>query len=312
MGIAELYLSRSSLLFGGVEVPLERAEAVIVGVPFDYTSSYRPGSRFAPRAIREAAANIEFYSLRANLDVENIGISDLGDIAVSSQPLETLQRIEQVTRELLENMQDKLLIVLGGEHTITLGVAKALAATREQPLCLIVFDAHLDLRQEYMGEKYSHASVMRRVVEQVTSNIFYIGARAFTSEEFSYMRSHGLQMVTPQQARLLGLAEIVRRIRNWAKSSECKTLYISFDIDAYDPAYAPGAANPEPDGLETWLALELLHRIIIEVPATIAVFDLVEVSPPYDCSWITSILAAKTVVEAIAANHVARRAARQP
>jgi agmatinase len=298
MGLASLYLSRAPLYFGGEDVEPEKAEAILVGVPFDYTSTYRPGSRFAPRAIREAAANIEFFSLRSNidLDAESVYISDLGDVAVSSRVDETLRRIETVISELATTWPSKLLVMLGGEHTVTLGAIRGLIRANLKP-CIIVFDAHLDLRNEYLGEKYSHASVLRRVSELLGPSIAYIGARALTREELEYAKSAGLPIITSREVRFLGVSEVARRVVSWLRSLSCNYIYLSLDMDVIDPAYAPGVGNPEPEGLEPWLLLDIIYKIFTLYNKPPGMVDVVEVSPPHDCSGITSVLAAKIVVE---------------
>ncbi|HID41440.1 MAG TPA: agmatinase, partial [Pyrodictium sp.] len=137
MGLADLYVSRALLYFGGVEAEPERAALLVLGAPYDATSSYRPGSRLAPRAIREAAASIEFYSLRAGIDLEDYKVADLGDVVLPVSPQEATRRLEVVVTDLIDRYPEKLMVVLGGEHSITLGVFKALAKRVKEP-CLLV------------------------------------------------------------------------------------------------------------------------------------------------------------------------------
>ncbi len=300
MSLAELYIDESVPVFGGgPRRRPEESDVLILGVPFDSTSTYRPGSRFAPRAIREAAANIEFYSLRSRVDVEMVKISDVGDVAVSLDVEETLHRVREVVSHLLG--YGKPVIILGGEHTITLGGVQALVAARGKP-CVLVFDAHLDLRDTYMGLRVCHATVMRRVVELVGhNNIYYVGVRAVSSEEIEYAERRGVKMITPHQLRMMGVREAVHRILNWLARSECTSLYVSVDMDVYDPSQAPGVANPEPEGLEAWCVLDILASVVRTSAKTPTIIDVVEASPPYDLAGVTSVLAAKTVVEAVAA-----------
>ncbi|KSW12679.1 hypothetical protein CF15_02980 [Pyrodictium occultum] len=283
---------------------------LVIGIPYDATSSYRPGSRFAPRTVREAAANIEFYSLRAGLDLEAYRVADLGDIVLPVRPQEAVKRIEAVVAEVLGRYPGKLVALIGGEHSITLGSFSAVARVEEEP-CLLVADAHFDLRDEYMEEKYSHASVMRRIAEAYGSErLFYIGVRAFAGEEVEYAREKHIEYVTSHSVRLLGVREVVARAARWIRRVGCKTLYVSVDMDGYDPAYAPGVANPEPEGLEPWMLLDILFKVVAESGARLRVVDVVEVSPPYDYSGITSILAAKTLLELFAAYQVQKSGAR--
>jgi len=300
MGIAELYLNRASMVFGGAEVPPSKAIALIVGIPYDFTSSYRPGSRFGPQAIRVAAANIEFYSLRASRDVDDYGISDLGDIILPINPQDALRRIEEVVYEIMASHRDKLLLSLGGEHTVT--IATYAASKRiNNSACLLVFDAHFDLRDHYMEDPYSHACVLRRIVEKYgPSSVMVIGVRAFSREELEYARRKGVEYVTPLDVRLLGVRGVINKVHHWLDRNNCNNLYVSIDMDVFDPAYAPGVGNPEPEGLAPWQLYDILYKAVLESGTDILAADVVEVSPPHDCNGITSILAAKTAVELIA------------
>ncbi|BEP18195.1 agmatinase [Pyrofollis japonicus] len=301
MGLADLYLTRGSMVFGGVEAKPEDSIALIVGIPYDATSSFRPGSRFAPQAIRNAATNIEFYSLRAMIDVDDYRIGDLGDIYLPLNPRDALRRIEDVAYELAEQYSgDKLLVFLGGEHTITIATFGAIKR-KYSDTCFLVFDAHFDLRNQYMEDPFSHACVLRRIVEKYGSDkVFVVGVRAFTREEIEYANSAGIRYLTSHSIRLLGLREAIDRIKRWLRTAECSTVYVSIDMDVFDPAYAPGVGNPEPEGLEPWQVFDILFKSIKESNAKIIAADIVEVSPPHDCSGITSILAARTAVELIA------------
>ncbi len=284
----ELYVDATSRVFGCFN-PKPNTPFILVGAPLDVTASYRPGTRFAPASIRQAACNIEFYSLRSGLDFEDIGVRDLGDIAISPGVVEdNLERIAKVSHEIIEN--GRRLILLGGEHLVAYGVMRGLL--RFKP-CLLYLDAHFDLRNEYLGLKLSHASTLRRIVELLGPNrVFVVGVRAFTKNELEYAIKHGIRHVTPIQLRLLGLREIARRIKSWMNT--CETLYLSVDMDVFDPAYAPGVSNPEADGVDPSSILDLLYMVLDK---RLIGFDVVEVSPPHDVSDITSILAAKIVVE---------------
>ncbi len=300
MGMASLYLSKAGMVFGGSEVPPSKAVALIVGIPYDFTSSYRPGSRFGPQAIRTAAANIEFYSLRASRDVDDYGVSDLGDIILPISPRDALRRIEEVIYEIMASHKDKLLLALGGEHTITIATYAASKRVNNN-VCLLVFDAHLDLRDQYMEDPLSHACVLRRIVERYgPSNVMVVGVRAFSREELEYARRMGIEYVTPIDLRLIGVRGVVTKVHRWIERSNCSSLYTSIDMDVFDPAYAPGVGNPEPEGLAPWQLYDILYKAVLEPGIDILAADIVEVSPPHDCNGITSILAAKTAVELIA------------
>ncbi|QGA54765.1 agmatinase [Sulfolobus sp. E5-1-F] len=283
-----LYLNENSRKFAGFNK--EKSPFVIIGIPMDITSSYRPGSRFAPSSIREAAQYIEFYSIRNDVDMGEIGFNDVGDIILHpSNVEENLSRISSVINYFQEN--GKITISIGGEHTITAGVIKGM---KKEGLCLVSFDAHLDLRDEYMGYRYDHACVMRRISEYGVK-IIEVGTRAVSKEEIEYARQRGILFFTPQQVKLLGIKETARRIIT--STQECKSLYISVDMDGIDPAYAPGVATPEPDGLDPSTLLDIINLI---ADKRVIGFDVVEVSPSYDTSGITSVLASRIILETAA------------
>ncbi len=188
MSYRELFVSPSPV-FSGIQRTFEEAKYVILGAPLDVTSTYRSGARFAPLAIREASLNIETYSFRTNMDVEDLKIHDLGDLHIAGEVDETLKRLELVTKDLLD--AKKMPVVIGGEHTITLGVMRSLGETT----ALVSFDAHLDLRNEYMGLTTSHTTFMRRIKEQINpQKILEIGTRAVCKEELDYAKKSGTQV----------------------------------------------------------------------------------------------------------------------
>lgn len=158
----ELFVSQSNV-FGGFQKPFEKADYIVFGVPFDVTSTYRTGARFGPNAIRQASLNIETYSFRTSIDVEDLKLHDLGDLHVSTDTAKTLEKIELVAKDLLEI--GKIPVTIGGEHTITLGCIKGLGR-KAQKTAILSFDAHLDLRNEFMDLKLSHTTFLRRINEQ--------------------------------------------------------------------------------------------------------------------------------------------------
>jgi len=276
--------------FSGYQKPFDKAEYTILGVPFDYTSTYRTGARFAPTAIREASLNIETYSFRTGLDLEEIKIHDLGNLDVSANVDETLKRLEIVTRELLE--AKKTPIFIGGEHTIALGIVKTLKNTEK--LVIISFDAHLDLRNEYLGLKTSHTTFMRRINEKIKpQKIIEIGTRAVCQEEIEYAEKRGINYITSLEIQREGLEKTKEKLGRLLEGVE--NIYLSIDLDVLDPAYAPAVQNPEPEGIDPYT----LHELIAEIcKKSIIAFDLVEVTPNYD-EGITAIQAAKTIFETI-------------
>ncbi len=295
MSYRELYVSPTAV-FSGYQKTFTEASYVVLGVPFDITSTYRTGARFAPTAIREASLNIETYSLRSKMDIEDINLHDLGDLHVTSDTQETLKRLEQVTKELLA--ENKIPTIIGGEHTITLGATR----TIDKPFAVLDFDAHLDLRDEYMNLKTSHTTFMRRINEQAKpSRIIEIGTRAVCKEELDYAKKADINFITTQQIREEGVEKAARKIDKLL--GNIRKIYMTIDMDVLDPAFVPAVQNPEPDGLCSHMFYDLLVAVVDE---RIAAFDVVEVAPPYD-NGVTSIQAARTAFEILSAIEKARK-----
>ena len=287
MSFIELYTSRS-LAFGGLERDFGEADYVVSGVPFDVTSTYRSGSRFAPKAIREASLNIETYSFRSGTDFEEVKLHDLGDLDVSGDVKETLRRLELVTGEVFR--AGKMPILIGGEHTITLGAIRGFG----KDVAVLSFDAHLDLRHEYMGRRLGHATFMRRIAEEKNvSRTIEVGTRAVCQEEIKFVRKSGIRFFTSDQIIENGVKEVSGEIRGLLK--ECEGVYLSLDMDVLDPAFAPGVQNPEPDGLSTRMLLNLICEVCSD---RVAALDVTEVTPPYD-TGVTAVQAAKAIIEAV-------------
>jgi len=288
MSYRELFVSIPNV-FSGYQKPFENADYVVFGVPFDWTSTYRSGARFAPQAIREASLNIETYSFRTGLDLEELRIHDLGDLHVSSETEETLRRVGLVVKELLE--AEKTPVLLGGEHTVTLGAVRALSGE----FSVISFDAHLDLRDEYMERRVSHTTFMRRLHEQFhPRRIVELGTRAVCKEELEYAsQNDDISFITSHEIMRSEVKVVARRVRELLTESD--RVYLTIDMDVLDPAYAPAVQNPEPEGLDTQTLLELLHGICDE---RVVAFDLVEVTPHYDMG-VTALQASKILFESL-------------
>jgi agmatinase len=281
-----LFLNENSRTFAGFNRPA--SPFVIVGLPIDTTSSFRPGSRFAPSVIRDTAQYIEFYSIRSGVDMGEIGFNDVGDVILHpSNNEENVRRISEVVSYFAE--KGKVVVGIGGEHTVTIGTTRGI-----RPDCLVSVDAHLDLRDDYMGYKYDHACVMRRISEDGVK-IIEIGTRAVSREEIEYANERRISYFTPKQVKLLGVREVAQKIVTTLK--ECNKVYITYDMDGFDPSYAPGVATPEPEGLDPTTVLDIMSLVIDK---RVVGFDVVEVSPPFDPSGITSVLAAKLILETAA------------
>ena len=295
MSYSELFVSPSPV-FMGKQQTFEEAEYVILGVPFDVTSTYRSGARFTPLAIREASLNIEGYSFRTSNDAEGLKIHDLGDLHVVGDVELTLGRLALVAQDLFE--AKKVPVFIGGEHTITLGVTRSLG----EDVALVSFDAHLDLRDDYLGLSVSHTTFMRRIKEQVNpSKILEIGTRAVCKEELDYARESGIEFLTARQIREDGIEKTIETIGDIL--TDCEKIYLTIDLDVLDPAFAPAVQNPEPEGLDTPTLLDLLEPVCDN---RIIGFDLVEVAPHYD-RGVTAIQAAKTIFEVLCCLERARK-----
>jgi len=290
MSYHELFVSQSNV-FSGLQKSFEKADYIILGVPFDATSTYRTGARFGPNAIRQASLNIETYSFRTGIDIEDLQLHDLGDLHISTDTKKTLERLKLVIKDILET--GKTPVTIGGEHTITLGILKGLGK-KASKTAVVSFDAHLDLRNEFLGLKLSHTTFMRRINEQVKpAKIILVGTRAVCKEELNYAKNVGIKFFTAQQIRNEGIKQIVKRLKEELANYE--NLYLSIDMDVFDPAYAPAVQNPEPEGLETHDLLDILcntcdNRVIG--------FDVSEIAPNFD-QGVSAIQAAKMIMETL-------------
>jgi agmatinase len=285
----ELHVSRSRI-FSGLGKSFDEAEFVVFGVPFDKTSTYRAGSKFAPSAIREASLNIETYSFRSKLDLEDASICDIGDLHVVDSVDETLRRLSAVEGEILK--ESKIPIAIGGEHTISFGTIRSFP----RDVGIVCFDAHADMRDEYMGEKLMHATFLRRIIEDVGSDrIVHVGLRAVCREELAFIEKNHVRHFSMQELRDHDQEEGALSIRRAV--SEFEKLYVTIDMDAFDPGFAPGVGNPEPDGMWPDLFFTILTGLCDE---RVAGLDLVELSPNCD-NGVTAPLAAKVLFEAICA-----------
>jgi agmatinase len=295
----ELYVSQSNV-FSGFDKPFEKADYLVLGVPFDVTSTYRTGARFMPTAVRQASLNIETYSFRTGLDVEDLRVHDLGDLHVSTDTETTLERLALAIKSLVE--ADKIPVSIGGEHTITLGIARGLGH-KAKKTAIVSFDAHLDLRDEFMDLKLSHTTFMRRLNESVRpAAVFELGTRAVCKEELAYAKKAGIEFFTAQQIRKEGTQQIVGQLRK--KLADYDSLYVSVDMDFLDPAYVPAVQNPETDGLDPPCLLDILSAICDK---RVAGFDVLEIAPSYD-QGISAIAAAKVIFEILCSIEKSRKA----
>jgi agmatinase len=272
-------LQFTSRTFLAAESSYAESPTVIVGCPLDITSSFRPGTRFGPQAIRDVSWGLETYSPRLDRDLEELKICDVGDISLPQGNLEgALETIQGCLAAIVGDK--KFPILLGGEHLISLPVVKELVRHHGN-LVVIQLDAHADFRQEYLGDPLSHATVMRRIADILGGkNIFQLGIRSGTREEMHAARELG---------SLVEMEEALRRAAG-------RPVYLTVDLDILDPAIAPGVGAPEPGGLTFDECLALISHLS---SLRVVGFDLVELSPPHDPSQQSAMAAAKLVRELI-------------
>lgn len=275
--------------FGGFDEPYERANVVFVGVPLDVTSSYRSGYRFGPARIREASANLETYLMAAGLDVfEQLNISDLGDLEITPTDLKaTGERILRTVQRIKGD--EKMPVLLGGEHTLTYFALQAF-----DDVFVVQLDAHRDLRDEYLGDKICHATVMRRVLDRLPpERLVQIGVRSCSKEEADFAREAKILAYSSEQV-IDDARRIISEVRKLVGKAR---VYLTIDLDVLDPAFAPGVATPEPGGPST---VEI-SRLIRELgKLNIWAFDVVELVPPHD-NGTAAFAAAKIIYELLAA-----------
>jgi len=288
MSYLDLFASQTNV-FSGVQKTFDKAKYVVFGVPFDATSTYRNGAKFAPQAIRQASLNIETYSFRTGIDVEDLAVHDAGDLDASMEAAKTVDMMRVVANEVLAS--GKTPVALGGEHTIALGMAKGLAHSAGKT-AIVSFDAHLDLRCEFMGSSLSHTTFMQLVSEEVKpAKIVEVGTRAACKEELEYAKKKGIKFFTAQEILKQGSLLVGEQLKE--KLLPFDNLYLTIDLDVLDPAYAPAVQNPEPEGLSTTQLIDLATSLCDK--RTLG-FDLVEVSPIFD-HGNTAIAAAKVIFE---------------
>ncbi|MDP2841651.1 MAG: agmatinase [Candidatus Methanoperedens sp.] len=279
-----------NILFADANSDYKKARYVICGVPFDGTSSFRTGSRLAPQEMRAASYNFETYSSFFDIDLIDVQIHDAGDLEVASTIDETLEMISHSAEKYIRD--EKLPIMLGGEHSLTFPFVNA-CKNKYHDLGFVVLDAHMDLRQEYRGEKNSHACISRHIIENVTQKYASVGIRSGNKEEYDYVNENNIKVFSAEDVFLKGIESVIDDIRKEIKGP----IYLSVDMDALDPAYAPAIGTPEPYGLTPRDVREVISCLAPKIVG----FDLVEIAPEYD-SGGTSILGAKIVRDFIAAS----------
>jgi agmatinase len=275
--MSELFDSDGAIYMGSQRDPAG-CRVGLFGVPYDGTTSFRPGTRFGPTAIREVSNGIETYCPQLDLDLEDLAFADLGALEIPfGNPEPVVAAVKQATESVLALGLKPLM--LGGEHSISSG-AVAAVAEQHPDLALVQLDAHADLRQEWLGATHSHACAMRRCLEVLPSKqLLQIAIRSGTREEFSELRQTG-RLVAIER-----MAEALKPLRG-------KPIYLTVDLDWFDPSVMAGTGTPEPGGF-LWgdfanLIAELRHHNLVAA-------DVVELAPMLDPSGVSSVLAAKVV-----------------
>jgi len=277
--------------FGNAIKQTEDFDFAIFGIPFDEKSCYLKGASRGPQAIRAASSGEAINAwTESGVDLEvEANIVDLGDIDVSGSFWDVFSRAEEQVRKILE--KEAVPIALGGDHSLTYPIVKAFAQ-KYNPLDILHFDAHPDLYDELYGDRYSHACPFARIIEEgYVANLVQVGIRAATGQQREMARKHGVRMIEMRdfdQALALDFSN---------------PLYISFDMDALDPAFAPGVSHHEAGGLSSRQAINILHAL----KGRIVGLDVVEVNPDRDAVGITAAAAVKIIMEVIGKIVASRR-----
>jgi len=277
-------------LFADANSDYKKARYVICGAPFDGTSSFRLGSKLAPEALRAASYNFETYSSFFDFDLDETDIHDAGNLEVAGNIDDTLSLLSIPANKFVQD--GKIPIMLGGEHSLSYPFVEA--CKKKYPgLGFVVLDAHMDLREEFHGEKNSHACISRHIINKLTKKYVSIGIRSGTREEYDYISENKIRMFSSEDVFSMGIEKVISQFRDYIKGP----VYLSIDMDAIDPAYAPALGTPEPYGLTP----RDVRTVISCLAPYIVGFDLVEIAPAYD-SGGTAVLGAKLVRDFIAAN----------
>ena len=286
MSFVDLYMNKNPL----ITVSDEDSEpvATVFGVPFDATHSYKPGCRFGPDVIRDSFNNIEVFHPDLQMDLESKHIEDLGNTRHTAVSSEMVNMVRKITAELAAKQRQ--LFILGGEHSITYGTY----AGFPKETGYVVFDAHYDLRDELADTKLSHASYLRRLVEERGSqNILHVGARAFVREELEFLKENNIKTISDRQIRD---GKAPQLLRDYVSTFD--TVYSSFDLDVLDPAFAPGVGNPEAVGITSRELFEMIYAL---AETRVVGADIVELNPYHD-NGSTATIAAKIMSTLIALN----------
>lgn len=275
-------LNKNIETFIGCDKEYSEADIVIFGAPFDSTTSYRPGTRFASKAMRSESYGLESYSPYQDADIFDIAVFDGGDLELPFGNVErALSKIEEFTAKIISD--NKLPIMIGGEHLVTLGAVRAVQK-KHPDLHIIHFDAHADLRNDYLEEVFSHATVLRRCYDLLGDNrIYQFGIRSGDKSEFDFAKEHTYL----NKFNFDTLEEIVQKL-------DGKPVYFTIDLDVLDPSVFPGTGTPEAGGVTF---IDLLQAIKKVTKLNIVGADINELCPIYDQSGISTATSCKVLRE---------------
>ena len=283
--------------FADANASFDDADFVVLGVPFDRTTSFRPGARFGPDSIRQHSWNFESYDLETAVDLSDAKIHDLGNTEEYGSAEEMARGVRDELRPVYR--AGKFPILLGGDHACAPPSVEAYPDDAPS-LGVLYLDGHLDFRASYLGDSRSHACSSRRIVDKVGArNVVVLGVRSVSREEIDDNRSIGMPFVSAHEVARDGIQASVQRALNMLKTER---LYVSLDIDVIDPAYAGGTGTPEPFGLTP---RDVKHVLDQAAPRLVGL-DIMEVSPHYD-QGNTSALAARLAREAMVRVLASRR-----
>ncbi|WP_342603573.1 agmatinase [Peribacillus sp. FSL E2-0159] len=266
----------------------EESEAVLYGMPMDWTVSFRPGSRFGPTRIREASIGLEEYSPYLDRELEEVKFFDAGDIPLPfGNPQRSIDMIEKFVDSVLD--AGKFPMGMGGEHLVTWPVIKAMYK-KYPDMAIIHMDAHTDLREDYEGEPLSHASIIRKSAELIgPKNVYSFGIRSGLKEEFQWAKENGMH---------ISKFEVLEPLKEVLPQLAGRPVYVTIDIDVLDPAHAPGTGTVDCGGITSKELLASIHEIA-RSEINVVGCDLVEVAPIYDPSEQTANTASKLIREMI-------------
>ena len=279
----------SGTLFADADAVFSFSKYVILGVPLDVTGTHRRGTDKAPEAIRQESYNFETYLYDLGIDLDNVPIHDMGDLPIDDHMrMEVFDAIAKIVGA------GKVPIMLGGEHSLTPHAVEAFT-----DVSVLVFDAHLDYRDEYEGDKNSHSCATRRIDEVISpEKVLPVGVRSICKEEFLDAKKLGLEYITAEKAKQMGTDGLKEYIDDMMPGR----IYVSIDMDGIDPAFAPGVGTPEPFGLDPIMVRDIIRHLA----GRIVGMDIVEVNPSFD-HGNTAALAATLIRDFIGAKEVSEK-----